>query len=57
MSICFIEVNNNTTSDVVEAHATALNWTGMLLSNHIARGEIAVRRFELDEGLRVSHKV
>ena len=34
--------DNNSTilvhHDVVEAHATALNQTGMLLSNHVARG-------------------
>ena len=36
--------------DVVETRATALNWIGMLLSNHVARRYIAVRHFYL-EGL------
>ena len=34
--------------DVVEAHASALNWTEMLLSNHVARRNIAVSRFDLE---------
>jgi len=44
------------TFDVVEAHAMALNWTGTLLSNHLAREYIAVRRFEL-LGLRQSQSM
>ena len=46
--------DNNSTilvnHDVVEAHATALNQTGMFLSNQVARGLITVRRFDF-EGL------
>ena len=30
---------NVTSHDVVEAHATALNWKGTLLSNHVAKGD------------------
>ena len=29
---------NVTSCDVVEAHATALNWKGALMSHHVARG-------------------
>ena len=39
---------------MVEAHATALNQMWMLLSNHVARGQIAVRRFELGGSLSVT---
>ena len=38
---------NVTSHDVVEAHATALNWKGTLLSNHVAKRWIAVRHFDL----------
>ena len=41
--------------NVVESHATVLNQMGTLLSNHVARGYIAVRHFDL-KGVFVSHK-
>ena len=40
--------------NVVEAHATVLNQMGTLLSNHVARGYIAVRHFDL-KGVFVGH--
>ena len=30
-------------NDVVEAHATVLNWTGTLLSNHVERSKLELR--------------
>ena len=38
---------------MVEAHATALKRMGTLLSNHVAKGIIAVRHIDLD--VFVSH--
>ena len=41
--------------NVVEAHTTVLNQMGTLLSNHVARGYIAVGHFDL-KGVFVSDK-
>ena len=43
----YVAIENSHDGDVAKAHATVLNLIEKLLSNHVARGEIAVRRFDL----------